>query len=94
MSGSKRRVIYTQTHHAPGDVEDSWVQEVFREELPLPDKPGVRFWGRLDAHEPCWWFSVKGNGEVAYTSEARVTYHPCYNTKVTSALTRLSDPKD
>lgn len=77
-------------------LEADVTYEVWQEELPLPDKPGVRFWGRTTGTgEPCWWFSVKANGAIAYISEDRINYYPGYAAPgVPEALTRLPDPKD
>lgn len=82
--GGRWRVDYD--NGSAGLVVRYWQWE---EALPLPDKPGARFWGKCDDGEPQWWFSVQtpSRGRVCFYSQR-------WDFSEGGGLTRLHDPED
>jgi len=77
-----------------------WTYFRWEEELPLPDKPGVRFWGVAEDHgdgEPKWWFSAGPGGKRAQCDSSVECFHSQNDDYVhksdRSDLTRLPDPE-
>lgn len=61
----------------------------WEEAMPLPDKPGVRFWGKADGEEPKWWFSLMypSGSEIGFYSQD-------WGYSRVGGLTRLPDPEE
>lgn len=93
----ERRLTGARSEH----FDDTWVAadrilSVEDHVEPLPTEPGTRFWARLDADEPQWWF-VRGveDGDGFYYLPARgaAVHTDDADADRRRGLVRLPDPK-